>query len=87
VNPSVRGGPFGRRSPLQRGPFSTPKHKHFYNLKYASADRHRDATCQQLAPREMDLPLTRLIDQAPVLLGHGRIPDSGLFRLDLETGP
>jgi hypothetical protein len=26
VNPITRGVPFGRRSPLQRGPFSTPKH-------------------------------------------------------------
>ena len=26
MNPSVRGVPFGRRSPLKRGPFSTPKH-------------------------------------------------------------
>ena len=26
MNPSVRGVPLGRRSPLKRGPFSTPKH-------------------------------------------------------------
>ena len=26
MNPITRGVPFGRRSPLQRGPFSTPKH-------------------------------------------------------------
>ena len=24
MNPCLRGGPFGRRSPLQRGPYSTP---------------------------------------------------------------
>ena len=26
MNPAVRGVPFGRRSPLQRGPYSTPIH-------------------------------------------------------------
>ena len=26
MNPITRGVPFGRRSPLQGGPFSTPKH-------------------------------------------------------------
>lgn len=26
MNPCLRGVPFGRRSPLQRGPYSTPKH-------------------------------------------------------------
>ncbi len=26
MNPDLRGVPFGRRSPLQRGPFSTPNH-------------------------------------------------------------
>ena len=29
MNPITRGVPFGRRSPLQRGPFSTPKHTYF----------------------------------------------------------
>ena len=26
MNPTIRGVPFGRRSPLQGGPFSTPNH-------------------------------------------------------------
>jgi hypothetical protein len=38
VNPCLRGVPFGRRLPLQRGPYSTPNHMR----------RHRQATPSQI---------------------------------------
>jgi restriction system protein len=38
VNPITRGVPFGRRLPLQGGPFSTPKHIYIQAKRYAAGN-------------------------------------------------
>jgi hypothetical protein len=50
------------------------------DLERSRADWHRDAARQQLSPSEMDLPLTRLIDQVLTLCRHSSGLDSGSFR-------
>jgi hypothetical protein len=50
-------------------------------ISNARANRHRDATRQQFASSEVDLPLPGLIDQALILLGHPDGPDSEFLRL------
>jgi hypothetical protein len=56
-------------------------------ISNARANRHRDATRQQFASSEVDLPLPGLIDQALILLGHRDGPDSEFLRLAEQCRP
>jgi hypothetical protein len=48
VNPNIRGVPFGRRSPLKRGPFSTPKHRHPYVVRISTTNADATAICSSV---------------------------------------
>src|SRR5580658_2334334 len=70
VNPCVRGVPIGRRSPLKRGPFSTPKHTFSAERDEGANDGGR---VQQMADQTL-LPnaatLVPLAEQRNLLVVH-----------------